>query len=185
MGVPDISGWSPSSLGTASRLSLTHSRKRNQSITHPSSYLAPIILSPFFEPALLLVPSCLHSLGNTKVCQPLNWLSKTWMSTGQRSRRLDVLCALASYGWEGGVPTSQGRPAKSHRINCRQPYHPSSSSSSSSSSQLKRQCLPLFPTDLSLFLSPPSLSVPNSPPPPPPSPPSSHPPPPGLPPLQR
>ena len=54
-------------------------------------------------------------------------------------------------GW--GVPTSQGRPAKSHRINCRQPYHPYSSSSPSSPSYPSVNPTPLPPLLLSIISS--------------------------------
>ena len=108
---------------------------RGIKLTHPSSYLAPHITSPFCGSALLLR----HLVSSSPFLETLMETPESFQilasqdKVEQRSRRLALLCALASYGW-GGVPTSQGRAAKSHRINCRQPYHPSSSSSSSSPS---------------------------------------------------
>ena len=74
--VPDISGWSPSNLNTARRLSLTQSRKRDQTphspIITPSTY--PYQMS-FFRP-------CPRSLGRPSFLQHLSQKLKSFCLIG-------------------------------------------------------------------------------------------------------
>ena len=85
LGVPDISGWSPSNLNTARRLSLTQSRKRDQTPHSP-------IITPSTYPYHLSVLHTLSSIPGTPVVPATSFSKADWNIPEMPSRAKGYVC---------------------------------------------------------------------------------------------